>query len=216
MRIVDLNNLNAFIAQQFDLAPQNRHAVPDEFFARRIRLRGLVRVPHPLAQQRGSRQRRFDFFPGDLLEERNLLRDETRLLRREPIHDNRPRPAVFRIEAQFKSVSQFGDDPDVRFPPPLAVGHDVQPGRLLQRDDGLNRRAHQPPVFVLGNSLPRGERELVCWPKGAARLTSADAAPSRTSVRIRNPAAYRPRCNRLASRHMPCGVRLQSCPAADE
>ena len=71
---------------------------------------------------------------GQLLQERDFLGDEAGLLRRELVDDDRPRPAVGRIAAQLEAVRQFGDHADVRFPPPFAVGDDVETGRLLQGD----------------------------------------------------------------------------------
>ena len=59
--------------------------------------------------------------------------DEARLLRGQPVHDDRPRPAVG-VAAELEAVGQLRDHADVRLPPPLAVGDDVQPRHLLQRD----------------------------------------------------------------------------------
>ena len=84
----------------------------------------------------------------ELLEKRDLLGDEARLLRRELVDDDGPRPAVGRIAAQLEAVRQLGDHADVALAPPFAVGDHVEPGRFLQRHGGANRVAHQPAVFV--------------------------------------------------------------------
>ena len=84
----------------------------------------------------------------ELLEERDFLGDEARLLGRELVDDDRPRPAVGRIAAQLEAVGQLGDDADVTLAPPFAVGDDVEAGRFLQGDGGANRLAHQPAIFV--------------------------------------------------------------------
>ena len=60
VRIVDLHDVRAGIAHEFQFAAQNRHAGAHEVVALRIGLRGFLRVPHPLAEQRGRGQRGLD------------------------------------------------------------------------------------------------------------------------------------------------------------
>ena len=53
VRIVNLRDVCAGIAHEFQFTPQDRHAGAHEIASLRIRLRGLFRVPHAFAQQRG-------------------------------------------------------------------------------------------------------------------------------------------------------------------
>ena len=138
MRIVDLHDRDAFVAQQLDFAAQDRHAVADEIVALRIGLRRFLRIPHPLAEQGRGRHGGLEVSLRQLLEKRDFLGDEARLLRRELVDDDGPRPAVGRVAAEFEAVGQFGDHADVAFAPPFAVGDDVEAGRFLQCDGGAN------------------------------------------------------------------------------
>ena len=169
MRIVDLHDRDALLAQQFHLAPQDRHARLDEVLARRIRLRRALGVPHPLAQQRRRRKRRLDL-PRSVscLEELDLSGDESGLLGRELVDHDRPRPAVGRVAAQLEAVGQLGDDADVALAPPLAVGDDVEPGALLQRDGGADGGFHQPAIVSVRCPRSRRRSESLTKPAAAA------------------------------------------------
>ena len=142
MRVVDLDDVRAGLADQFQLAPQDRHAVAHEIFALGIGLGRFFRVPHALAEQRRRRQRRLDLARGDALEKGDLLGDEAGLLRRELVHHDGPGPIVLRVVAKLESVGEFGDDADVGLAPPFAVGDHVEAGVLLHRHDVADRRIH--------------------------------------------------------------------------
>ena len=94
VRVVDLDDRDAFVAKQLDFAADDRHAVADEVFALGIGLRRLHRVPHSLAEQRGRGNGGFDSLVGQRFQEFDFLGDEAGLLRRELIDDDGPGAAV--------------------------------------------------------------------------------------------------------------------------
>ena len=50
MRIIDLDNGDTLVAEQFNLPAENRNAVAHEVFTSRISNRRLVGIPHSLAE----------------------------------------------------------------------------------------------------------------------------------------------------------------------
>ena len=56
MRVINLNDGDAFFAQEFDFAAEDGDAVGDEGFARGVGGAGFVGGPHAFAEQRGSGQ----------------------------------------------------------------------------------------------------------------------------------------------------------------
>ena len=52
-------------------------------------------------------------------------------------------------------MGQFGDHTNIGFPPPLAVGYHIQPGRLLKCHGRTNRSSHQAAGFI-GGPYPVG------------------------------------------------------------
>ena len=142
MRVIDLHDIDAGLAQQLQFTAQNRHAGLDECIAGRIGRPRLFRVPHPLAQQRRCRQCGLDLTRSDALEEFDFPRDKTRILRRQLARDNSPWPTVGRVASHLETMRQFGDHPDIRGAPPLAVGHHIEPRFLLQGHRVGHGRVH--------------------------------------------------------------------------
>ena len=70
VRIVDLDDVDADVADERDLAPERLDAIAHEVVAPRIGVARAHRVPQPLAEQRGRGQRDLGADVRDALEER--------------------------------------------------------------------------------------------------------------------------------------------------
>ena len=82
VRIVDLHDVDADVADERDLAAQRLDAVAHEILALRIRFLRALGVPQPLAEQPRRGQRDLGADVRDALQELRFGRDEARLLRR--------------------------------------------------------------------------------------------------------------------------------------
>ena len=134
VRVVNLNNGNAFFAQQFNFAAKDGDAVGDERLARGVGATRFFGGPHAFTEQRGSGQGCLDLTVGDRFQIANLGGNETGVLGCELVDYDGPRAAVSRIGAQFEAVGQFSDDTDVGGAPPFAIGENIYTGILLQSD----------------------------------------------------------------------------------
>ena len=184
MRIVDLHDIGTSLAQQRQLAAQNRHTKPRRIHCGSDRLRAIV--PHPTsARPIALALARWPL----ILRELTCLRNSISRAINPSSFGRQPRPVTMvprpcrpAFRPHLKAMRQFGDHADIRGAPAHSpIGDHVQSRLLLQR-----HRIGPPPRPI---TCPN--RSASHWPLTHHRLAHeirsrqrADHGPPEKSVPV--------------------------------